>query len=665
MNRKFKTVKFYFLIFLIFFLCIKPDFGLQDKSLFSIQDLLNVKRVSDPQISPSGQWVACVVTQFEEHQLNSKIWIVSRDRKILHKLTENPGSDFSPRWSPSGDILAFLSRGDKERNSQIYFYSLRTKEVEKITDEPGSIHALKWSSDGGKIAFLMAEPLTEKERERIRRGDDARVVDEDYRHTQLWLLDVESRKSRLLNQQEKTVWLFNWSPDSKRIAVLASFLPTAEGNEYRSHLYLRDVESGQETLLSPKTNAQASPSFSPDGRWIVYLGPVGQFKERGIPKIIPVGGGRPTPLLKDYEGNVWDVAWHPKKMKILAALARGTRHYFVSFDQKEKIEFLFEMNYSIIPYWRNYWSVSADGDFVAFISETLSSPGEVWISSIDGKDRKQLTFFNHHLRKLKLGKVEEIKWINPKDNASVSGIIVKPAEFSPDNRYPLIVWLHGGPAYNWSLGIQSSNWAQLFASQGYLVFLPNFRGSSGQGMEWMMANVRDWGEGPMSDVMSGVDYLIDKECVDESRMFVGGGSYGGYLTFWIIAHTDRFSSAFARAGVVDLLTEYALTDEPSFMIGYFLKSPYEDPEIYRKNSPLTYASQVSTPVLIVHGEWDLRVPVSQAYELYSALKHYGAEVKLVIYPREPHGIGEYTHQVDVLNRVLHWFKSEGKNIDFP
>lgn len=656
MNRKFKSVAFSFLISLISFLSVELGFGSQDKSLFSIQDLVNIKRVSDPQISPSAQWAACVVTQFEDRKLNSEIWIVSRDGEILNQLTQNPGSDFSPRWSPCEDILAFLSQRRKERDSQIYFYSLESKKEEKITDEPSSIRDLRWSPDGKKIAFLMAEPLTEEERERIERGDDARVVDEDYRHTKLWLLDVETRKSRLLTQQQMTVWLFNWSPDNKKIAVLASPIPTAEGNEYKSHLGLIDVESGREAILSPKTNAQTSPSFSPDGKWIVYLGPVGQFKERGIPKVIPTEGGEPTPLLQNYEGNVWDVTWHPKKNKILATLAKGTRHYFVSLDPKGNLDFLFEMNHSIIPYWGNDWSVSAEGESVAFISETLSSPGEVWISNMDGKDKKQLTFFNHYLKERKLGKVEEIKWVNPRDNSSVSGITVKPAEFSPDKRYPLVVWLHGGPAYNWSLGVQVSNWAQLFASRGYMVFLPNFRGSSGQGMEWMMANVRNWGEGPMSDVMSGVDYLIEKECVDESRLFVGGGSYGGYLTFWIITHTERFRAAFARAGVVDLLTQYALTDEPSFMIGYFMKSPYEDPDIYRKNSPLTYASQVRTPVLIVHGERDLRVPVSQAYELYSALKHYGTTVKLVIYPREPHGIREYTHQVDVMNRVLNWFR---------
>ena len=174
-------------------------------------------------------------------------------------------------------------------------------------------------------------------------------------------------------------------------------------------------------------------------------------------------------------------------------------------------------------------------------------------------------------------------------------------------------------------------------------------------MKWMMANIENWGEGPMSDVMSGVDYFIKKGWVDENKLFIGGGSYGGYLTSWIITHTDKFKAGYVSAGVSNLTTEFALTDEPSFLIGYFNNTPYDNPEIYRKNSPITYASNVKTPILIVHGERDLRVPISQAYEFYSALKHYKAKVKLVVYPREYHGIREYVHQIDCMNRVIKWF----------
>jgi len=636
-------------------------FSLEKRPLVP-EDILKLKRISDPQISPTGDWIAFVVTQFEKNRkMSSEIWLVSKDGKILKQITENPGPDQTPRWSPDGNKFAFLSKHDKDEHTQIYVYSLKNEKIERITYEKGSIRDLRWSPDNKKMAFLMTEPLTKKKIQRQKSGDDAYVVDHDYRHNRLWILDIESRYFRPLTPRDMTVWQFNWSPDNTKIAVLASSIPTAEGMEYKSHLGVVDVQSGKETVLSGKTNAQASPSFSPDGKWIAYLGPVGRFKERGTIKVISVEGGEPIELLKDYKGNVWDVRWHPRQKKLLAALAKGSSHHLVSLNLQEEILFHVQMDHSLIPYWGNYWSVSADGEYAAFLSEKLDSPEEIWLSTLDGKEKTQLTNFNGYLKEVKLGKVEVINWVNPSDNSEVEGILVKPVNFDPQKRFPLMVWFHGGPAYNWSLGIQMDNWAQLFASRGYMIFLPNFRGSSGYGLGWMTANVENWGEGPMGDVMSGVDYLINQGWADKDRLFVGGGSYGGYLTSWVITQTTRFKAAYVAAGVADLVTEYALTDEPSFLIGYFNSAPYDNEEIYRKNSPLSYASKVKTPVLIVHGERDLRVPVSQAYEFYSALKHYGAKTKLVIYPGEYHGIRGYVHQLDLMARVLEWFKEHGSN----
>jgi dipeptidyl aminopeptidase/acylaminoacyl peptidase len=629
----------------------------QGKRPFAPEDLLSLKSLSDPQISPDGDWIAFVVSQFgKDKKRDSDVWIVSSDGGTLKRLTNNPGPDLSPCWCPDGKILAFISRREKERNSQIYFYSLRDKKVEKATDERASVSNFKWAPDNKKIAFLMLDPLTEEEVERREKGDDAYIVDQDIRHTRLWIFDVASRTTRLLTHQDMTIWHFNWSPESSKMVVLASPIPTAEGNEYQSHLSLIDAQTGEETILVKKTSAQASPSFSPDGKWIAYMGPVGSFKERGIVRVVSAEGGEPVDLFKDYEGNVWDVIWHPRQAKLMASVAKELTHYLVSADIKGQVSNLVQMDHSIIPYWGNFWSLSADGNHVAFLNEKIDSPKEIWVSGTDGEGKKQLTDFNSYLKEIKLGKVEGVRWTNPEDGSDVNGILVKPPDFDSNKRYPLVVWFHGGPAYNWSLGIQVSNWAQLFASQGYMVFLPNFRGSSGKGMKWMMANVENWGEGPMSDVMSGVDNLINKGWVDKERLFVGGGSYGGYLTSWVITHTARFKAAYVAAGVSDLVTEYALTDEPTFLIGYFNSTPYDNPQIYKSNSPITYAAQAETPVLIVHGERDLRVPVSQAYQIYSALKHFGAKAKLVIYPREYHGVREYNHQIDLINRVFEWFE---------
>jgi dipeptidyl aminopeptidase/acylaminoacyl peptidase len=254
---------------------------------------------------------------------------------------------------------------------------------------------------------------------------------------------------------------------------------------------------------------------------------------------------------------------------------------------------------------------------------------------------------------VELGPVEAVRWNN--GAASAEGILVSPA--AAQGRTPLVVWLHGGPAYHWGLGAQVSSWAQLLAARGYRVLLPNFRGSTGYGQAWLTANVRDWGEGPMSDVMSGVDALIARGLADPQRLYLGGGSYGGYLAYWMLGHTTRFRAAYLRAGISDPLSAYPLTDEPSFFTGYMGATAFDDPEVYRRLAPLASAAAVKTPLLIVHGEQDARVPLFQSHLFHEALRQRGVATQLVVYPREGHSILEYDHQLDHMNRMLDWYSN--------
>ena len=641
-------------VFMGFAPCMQA-FG-QGKRLFTPEDQLNLKRLTDPQISPSGDWVAFTVSQFEANRKsNTDVWMVSKDGQMLKQLTKNPGPDSTPRWSPKGDRLAFLSRLPEDEFSQIYFFWLADEKIEKATVAHSTIRDFKWAPDGQTIALLMRDQLTRTDIGRRDLGDDAYVVDKDIKHNRLWILDLATGDARLLTRQDMTVTEFNFSPDSTQIAVLASASPKAEHYEYHSHLGLVDVQSGEEKILTSSVNVLTAPVFSWDGEQIAYIGPIDTFLERGILKVISASGGEPIELLRDFKGNVWGVQWHPAWKAVLGAVAQGVNHRLLSVDLKQQTNLLMQMDYSLIPYWQDCWSISADGQYVAYLNEKLDCPPEVWISTLKGTGQKQLTHFNDYLNSVRLGQVEEIHWTNPADGADVNGILVKPVNFTPGKAFPLVVWFHGGPAYNWSLGVQMNSWAQLFAARGYMVFLPNFRGSSGLGMDWMRRNEGNWGQGPMSDVMYGVSHLVKKGWADKNRLFMGGSSYGGYLTAWIITQTDRFKAAYVSAGITDLVTEYQLTDEPSLLVGYFKSTPYDNTDVYWQNSPIVFAENVRTSVLIVHGERDVRVPISQAYQFYSALKHYGAPVEMVVYPREGHGIREYAHQLDLMNRVLDWF----------
>jgi dipeptidyl aminopeptidase/acylaminoacyl peptidase len=288
---------------------------------------------------------------------------------------------------------------------------------------------------------------------------------------------------------------------------------------------------------------------------------------------------------------------------LLAALGEGTEHALAAVDLQGRVSRVAPMRHSLIPLWESVWSTDAAGRRVAFLSETEGGR-EVWTAPVAGGAPRRLTRFTAALEERSLGPVEAVRWTN--GGSSVEGVLVSPADAGAA-RAPL-VWLHGGPAYHWGLGAHVQSWAQLLAARGYRVLLPNFRGSTGYGQAWLTANVRDWGAGPMADVMTGVDALVSRGLADPERLHLGGGSYGGYLAYWIVGHTDRFRAAYLRAGISDPLSAFPLTDEPSFFTGYMGASAFQDPDIYRRLAPLASVNAVRTPLLIVHGAEDARVP---------------------------------------------------------
>jgi dipeptidyl aminopeptidase/acylaminoacyl peptidase len=610
------------------------------------EDVVALPQVSDPRIAPAGDRVAFVVTRLSAPRgRSSAVWLVGTDGGGLAQV---PLPDArAPRWAADGRSLVLVAPQGAGGAPAVHLFEPATGAVRALPETAGAREALP-SPDGRRLAFLRADPETP-------RGDPFVVDGERPRHTRLWISDPAGTPPRPLLKDDLTVWRFGWSPDSARLAVLASASPLAEGQEYGSRLLAVDVEGGAARTLAERTCPQAAPAYSPDGRWVAFMAPVGGFLERGAIHVVPAEGGAPRAVAAGHAGTFWEVGWRPGAQGLLAGLGQGAAHALAAVTLDGAVTQVAPMRHSIIPLWEPVWSVDAAGRTAAVLSEGEAGR-EVWAVPLPGGPARRLTHVTAGLEAAAArSAVEAVRWTNPRDGATVEGILVSPPDAPAAARLPLVVWLHGGPAYHWGVGAHVQSWARLLAGTGRRVLLPNFRGSTGYGQAWLTANVKDWGEGPMGDVMSGVDALIESGRADPERLYLGGGSYGGYLAYWILGHTTRFRAAYLRAGISELASSFALTDEPTFFAGYMGGTPYDDPDVYRRLSPLGTAPAVRTPLLIVHGEQDARVPLVQSQLFHAALRARGVATQLVVYPREGHSIVEHDHQLDHLRRLVEWY----------
>ncbi len=630
----------------------------------TVEDSLAIHRVAGPKFSPDGNWILYSETE----------WDRKNDRQVSHiwlgrtsggaapiKLTAGEKGETAPQWAPDGSRIAFLAdRGasDAKNGNQIWLIRPGGGEAEKLTSEETPVSEFQWAPDGRQIAFVTADTPKDKADRDKRKKDkfDAILVDADYNYAHLWTIDIDGKSRKRLTEGAFSVSNPRWSPDSKSIAYVQSSMGKQESSFFdlnadrNSDIYVVGADGGSPKRLTSNPGPDSSPSWSPDGSEIAYLSAMDprSWAEKVDVVVIPLSGGSPRDLTKDFPDSASGPKWAPDGKSVFWDAEEGVRrHIFRVPVSGGKIVHITEGEMIYADF-----DLSPDGNRIATTTDNSMSPADIWIVNVSGSGRTRISRANPRFDDFAVAKSEAAHWKGP-DNFDVEGWVTYPLDYQPGKKVPMILNIHGGP-----YGANTARYdarTQIFAAHGYAVLAPNPRGSTGYGSKFETANVADWGGKDFGDIMAGVDSMIAKGVADPDKLVVMGGSYGGFMTFWTITQTNRFKAAIGHAGISDWYSFYGQSDIPGLMAYGFAGQPWNATATYRKYSPITYVDKVKTPIMITHGEQDRRVAIQQAEEYYRGLKGNGVEAIFIRYPREGHGITEPNHQIDLVGRQLDWF----------
>jgi dipeptidyl aminopeptidase/acylaminoacyl peptidase len=669
----------------------------------TIEDLYRIKPVSAPRISPDGQRIAFVVTTIDEGKLEyrSSIWMVTTDGGEAKRFTAGPANTHSPSWSPDGRWLAFVTEREGEPavkdqqeqkkhgkgKSQIWLIPTDGGEARQLTFmQHGSSNPV-WSPDSKRIVFNAAVGPADEENEDGKTLPKVRVIDRLWyrldgvgfihdRRNHLFLIDVAGGEPQQLTEGDWDDTDPAWSPDGARIAFVSS---RAE-DRWRlpcPDVYSLTIHEGKAGALQCLTNGSLAcsvPSWSPDGHTIAFLGGIKLHSGGHIDLYtIPANSehGSATCLTQDFEGNFQDwtnsdigdehltpaPAWSADGRTLYAlASHRGASRIFAIATNGAG-----EKPPTLTPgevHTRDF-RVDQSASKMALLIASPTRVQEIFVRSTEpGSELRRLTAFNDALLgELALSTPEYMPYTGA-DGWPMDGWILKPRDFDPSRKYPLIVEIHGGPATQYGYGFFHE--MQLLTAAGYVVLYTNPRGSCGYGREFSLAVRGAWGEKDYLDILAGVDALLQRGYIDEQRMGVTGGSYGGFMTNWLIGHTDRFKVAVTDRSVTNLASDFGSCDFGwTFADDELDTPPWEDLDRYMRMSPISFVKNIHTPLLIIHSEQDLRCSIEQAEQLFASLKYLGREVLFVRFEGQSHGLSRGGHpklRLERLRHILGWFE---------
>ena len=559
-------------------------------------------------------------------------------------------------FSPDGQRIAFLSDAEKAHQPQLYLADLRTGQVLQLTHADGHLEAPRFSPDGKTLAVLFVEGGVDERGPLLPASRQTGVVEERIREQRIALVPADgSAPLRALSPADLFIYEYAWRPDGSGFAATGAHGSGAD-NWWVAQLYVVDLSGAARVLHKPALQI-CQPAWSPDGTRIAFI--EGLMSDAGANGgdvfVVPAdGSAKPRNLTPGFRGSASSVRWIEPGEVLLGAQIEGDAAFLkVAADGMGAPRVLWRGAESVVDSgWPIGAAFSADGSISAAVRESFKAPPEVVAGTLGAW--MPVTQRNAEL-KSPAGAARSIRWKS--DGFAVQGWLLAPAEKSAQ-KAPMVVIVHGGPASAVHAGW--SQQAMLLASQGYYVFMPNPRGSFGQGEKFTRANVKDFGHGDLRDILRGVDAAAQAAPIDPQRVGVYGHSYGGYMTMWAVTQTNRFKAAVASAGIANWQSYYGENRIDQWMLPYFGKSVYDDPQVYARSSPITFIKNVRTPTLVLHGERDAEVPLPQGQEFWHALKTLGVETQLVVYEDEGHWIRQPAHVRDRYERIVGWFDAHLK-----
>ena len=636
------------------------SFSLSSQDVWSPEESMKIKSISQTDISNDGKYVAYVVREpimeDKKSEYLSQIWVSNVDTKENIQYTFNLKSSSSPEFSPDGKMIAFLSA--RSGKNQIWIINTNGGEAKKLTSEKKGVNSIKWSPDGKVISFLKSDDDTEEEKKSKENKTDVILVDKNFKYSHIYSYSFAEDTVRQITKGNFSVNNYDYSPDGKKIIFSHQDDTNINTGFINTDISIIGSDGKNFENLIIRPGLDSNPIFSGNGNKFAFISSGGKQESIGL-RDVYIFDLKDREITKLYntpnrDSNI--ISWSSDNKKIIISESVKTTGQLL----------LLPINGDNYISWSNdkykegvISSVvkSKNSEYIVLCYEKLDKPVEVYISKENNISFEKLSEINNYDFP-KLSKTEIISW-KSFDGKEIEGILTYPKNYNKGSKYPVILQIHGGPAgvfserFNGRPGIYMTEY---FSEKGYVTIKPNPRGSTGYGKEFRYANYKDWGYGDYEDVVSGVDKVIEMGIGDPDKQYVMGWSYGGYLTSFIVTKTNRFKAASMGAGLPNLISMVTTTDIQDYLVAHMGAEFWEDYETYEKHSAIYQIKNTTTPTQIIHGANDLRVPFTQGQEFYRALDRLGVDTEMVVYPRTPHGPREPKFLMDVSERILTWFE---------